>query len=86
MDRFPQMLYRANPAGEQIHGGRFDTTIVADEAAFDDAKAAGWHESTGDAAEAAEAAKEAESGDGEQKAPEHAHVKPTRAKKAESGV
>jgi len=82
MDRFPQMLYRANPAGEQIHGGRFDTLVVDDETQLDEAKAAGWHESTG---EAAEAAKKAESGDGEQKAPEHAHVKSARAKKAESG-
>lgn len=51
MDRFPQMLYRVG-LSEQIHGGRFDTCIVADDAELEQAKAEGWHESTPDAVEA----------------------------------
>lgn len=51
MDRFPQMLYRVG-LSEQIHGGRFDTRIVGDDAELDQAKAEGWHETTPDAVEA----------------------------------
>jgi hypothetical protein len=52
---FPLMLYRA-PGTQEIHGGRFDTLVVADEGERDAALADGWHLTTPDAKAAADAA------------------------------
>lgn len=51
------MLYKA-PGPHEIHGGKFDYTIVADEE-VDATVAAGWFKSTDEAKAAADAAKAA---------------------------
>lgn len=56
MSDFPQMLYKAGGPHE-IHGGKFDYTIVNDEAELEQAQADGWHLTTPEAKEAADAAK-----------------------------
>lgn len=52
MDRFPQMLLKAG-GPEQFHGGSFSTLIVQGDDELAAALAAGWHESTPAAVEAA---------------------------------
>lgn len=59
MNDFPRMIYRAGGT-EEIHGGRFSTLIVHDDAELDAALADGWHLSTGEAAAPAPAAPAAE--------------------------
>lgn len=56
MNDFPKMLYKA-PGPHEIHGGKFDTKIVNDEAEQDEALANGWHLTTGDAKAAHEESK-----------------------------
>lgn len=54
-DQFPVMLYKS-PGPHEIHGGKFDYTIAADEEAATAALADGWHLTTAEAKEAADAA------------------------------
>jgi hypothetical protein len=64
MDQFPAMLYRhpaASRAAVALQDGSYDTRIVGDQDAQDEAIADGWHQTPGDAKAAAEApAKETE--------------------------
>lgn len=52
---YPKMLYMAG-GSEEIHGGKFATTIVHDASEEDAALADGWHRTTTEAADADKAA------------------------------
>jgi hypothetical protein len=63
MDRFPKMLYRfPATSGDPVHlqDGAYNTLIVDDEAAHDEALAAGWHETSPQARQAHADAQEAD--------------------------
>lgn len=47
-NQFPRMLYQ-QPGTEEIHGGRFASRIVNDQAEQDDAIEQGWHLTTDEA-------------------------------------
>lgn len=47
-DQFPVMLYKS-PGPHEIHGGKFDYTIAADEEEATAALANGWHLTTAEA-------------------------------------
>jgi hypothetical protein len=51
-NQYPRMLYKAD-GSEEIHGGKFSTTIVHDEAEQAAALAAGWELTTTEATDAA---------------------------------
>lgn len=73
-DQFPRMLYQTGGT-EEIHGGRFATRIVGDQAELDAAIAEGWHLTTDAAKDAAKPVLEHERGE---EAPED-NAPPTRA-------
>jgi hypothetical protein len=59
MDLYPRMLYR-QPGGEELHGGRFATLVVANEADEAAALADGWSLTSDEAKAAREASLNAE--------------------------